>query len=219
MYDGNGQAIEASKMLQDIAASKEAERLQNVLIGERNHRVMNVFATVMAISRQTVARNGSGREEVASFDARLTSMAHAHHLLAHNDWQRADLADLVKQVLEPDPPESFEIDGCSILLPQKAVVSFALAIHELATTAARHGAMSVPDRVVAVKRHYAEATGRLALRWVERKGPAVVSPTRRGFGSQLIERLLAAELNGNSRISYDPVGVICEIDAQLPSET
>jgi PAS domain S-box-containing protein len=215
IYNSSGHPIGASKMSQDITARKDAERLQRVLIGELNHRVKNVFATVMAISRQTLDRDGDGRDSVASFNARLMSMAHAHDLLTHNDWQRADLADLVKQVLKPYPPEKFEIEGCPVLLPQKAVVSFSLAIHELATNAAKYGALSVPQGSVSISWTYSEGNSRLQFKWMERDGPAVELPTRKGFGSRLIERLLAAEINGQSSISYDPKGVICEIEAVL----
>ncbi len=218
IYDSSGRAIGASKMSQDITARREAERLQRVLIGELNHRVKNVFATVIAISRQTLDRDGDGRDSVASFNARLRSMAHAHDLLTHNDWQRADLADLVKQVLNPYPPEKFEIEGCPVLLPQKAVVSFSLAIHELATNASKYGALSVPQGRVSISWTYSEASGRLQFKWAERDGPAVEHPTRKGFGSRLIERLLAAEINGQSSISYDPKGVVCEIEAVLAQD-
>ncbi len=218
IYDSSGRAIGASKMSQDIKARKEAERLQRVLIGELNHRVKNVFATVMAISKQTLDRDGDGRDSVASFNARLMSMAHAHDLLTHNDWQRADLADLVEQVLNPYPREKFEVEGCPVLLPQKAVVSFSLAIHELATNAAKYGALSVPQGRVSISWRYSEGSGRLQFKWVERDGPAVELPTRKGFGSRLIERLLAAEISGQSSISYDPKGVVCEIEAVLAQD-
>ncbi|MDM9646709.1 PAS domain S-box protein [Rhizobium sp. S163] len=218
IYDSSGRAIGASKMSQDIKARKEAERLQRVLIGELNHRVKNVFATVMAISKQTLDRDGDGRDSVASFNARLMSMAHAHDLLTHNDWQRADLADLVEQVLNPYPREKFEVEGCPVLLPQKAVVSFSLAIHELATNAAKYGALSVPQGRVSISWTYSQGSGRLQFKWVERDGPAVELPTRKGFGSRLIERLLAAEISGQSSISYDPKGVVCEIEAVLAQD-
>lgn len=218
IYDSTGKAIGASKISQDITARKDAERLQGVLIGELNHRVKNVFATVMAISRQTLDRDGSGREEVASFNARLLSMAHAHDLLTHSDWQRADLTALVKQILEPYDSQRFEIDGCPVLLPQKAVVSFSLAIHELATNAAKYGALSVPEGLISISWRFNEATARLHFRWVERNGPLVEPPTRTGFGTRLVEKLLAAELNGRSTIDYDPAGIICEIEALLSRE-
>nr|WP_245457430.1 PAS domain S-box protein [Rhizobium leguminosarum] len=215
IYDSNGMAIGASKMSQDITARKEAERLQAVLTGELNHRVKNVFSTVIAIARQTLDRDQTGQGQVAAFQERLVSMAKAHDLLTHRDWQRADLGELVKQVLEPYPPERFEIDGHPVLLPQKAVVSFSLAIHELATNAVKYGALSGAQGTVTISWDYQVASARLHFKWVEREGPIVEPPTRRGFGSRLVERLLAAELNGRSTITYDPAGVICEIEAVL----
>jgi two-component sensor histidine kinase len=118
-------------------------------------------------------------------------------------------------VLEPYPPERFEIEGCAVLLPQKAVVSFSLAIHELATNAAKYGALSVPQGKVSISWSFEDHVARLRFKWVERDGPTVQPPTRKGFGSRLVERLLAAELNGRSTISYNPAGVICEIEAIL----
>ncbi|WP_348633769.1 PAS domain S-box protein [Rhizobium sp. BK376] len=215
IYDSNGKTIGASKMAQDITARKEAERLQTVLTGELNHRVKNAFSTVIAIARQTLGRDGTGPDQVTAFQDRLVSMAKAHDLLTHRDWQRADLGELVSQVLEPYPPERFDIEGCAVLLPQKAVVSFSLAIHELATNAAKYGALSIPQGKVSISWSFEENIARLRFKWVERDGPTVQSPTRKGFGSLLVERLLAAELNGRSTISYNPAGVICEIEAIL----
>ncbi|TWB07963.1 PAS domain S-box-containing protein [Rhizobium sp. ERR 1071] len=215
IYDSTGKTIGASKMSQDITARKEAERLQAVLTSELSHRVKNAFSTVIAIARQTLDQEGTGRDQVNAFQDRLISMAKAHDLLTHRDWQRADLRELVIQVLEPYPPERFEIEGCAVLLPQKAVVSFSLAIHELATNAAKYGALSVAQGKVAISWSFEESVGRLRFKWIERDGPTVQPPTRKGFGSRLVERLLAAELKGRSTISYDPTGVRCEIEAVL----
>ncbi len=219
IYDSKGRAIGASKISQDITVRKEAERLQQVLSGELNHRVKNVFATVIAIARQTLDRDGPGRVEVASFQDRLTSMARAHDLLIHGNWQRADLKELIRQVLQPYPPERFELAGCPVLLPQKAVVSFSLAVHELATNAAKYGALSTADGRVAISWDYDERTAKLDFRWAEHDGPRVEPPARKGFGSRLVERLLAAELNGRSTIRFEPDGVVCEIEAVLTEQS
>jgi len=205
IYDSNGKAIGASKMSQDITARKEAERLQTVLTGELNHRVKNVSSTVIAIARQTLDSDETGPDQVAAFQDRFMSMAKAHDLLTHRDWQRADLAELVRQGLEPYPPERFDIDGCPMLLPQKAVVSFSLAIHELATNAAKYGALSVAQGKVSIFWNYEEATARLQFKWIERDGPTVQLPTRRGFGSRLVERLLAAELKADRQSATIPL--------------
>jgi PAS domain S-box-containing protein len=214
IYDTYGRIVGASKIAHDISAKKEAEHLQSVLVGELNHRVKNVLATVMAISRQTLGRDDVDKTSVETFDARLASMARAHDLLIHGKWEEADLMAVITQALSPYPRERFEISGPAIKLAPRTVVSISLALHELATNAAKYGALSVPEGHVAII-WYSETgeTDRLKLRWQETGGPTVKAPTRKGFGSRLIENLLAAELNGKVNISYEPGGLICEVDA------
>ncbi|MNR80742.1 Blue-light-activated histidine kinase [compost metagenome] len=216
IHDTAGKIVGASKIAHDISTKMEADRLQAVLIGELHHRVKNVFATVIAIARQTFAKTTDTTDAVAAFEARLSAMAHAHDLLAEGDWQSADLAAVVEQAAAPYPPERFEISGPSVLLPQKAVATLSLALHELGTNAAKYGALSVPTGKVSITWLYDPKTTSLRLRWQERDGPSVGAPTRTGFGSRLVERLLAAELNGTSTIIYDSAGVICEIEALMP---
>jgi len=214
IYDTYGRIVGASKIAHDISAKKEAERLQTVLVGELNHRVKNVLATVMAIARQTLGRSDVDRTSVETFDARLTSMARAHDLLIHGNWERAELTAVVRQALSPYPKEKFEIHGPTMQLAPRAVVSISLALHELATNAAKYGALSVPDgRVAIVWSLEGNGSDRLRLRWQEAGGPTVTPPTRKGFGSRLIESLLAAELNGEVQVSYEPSGLICEVRA------
>lgn len=214
VYDTYGRIIGASKIAHDISAKKEAERLQNVLVGELNHRVKNVLATVMAISRQTLGRGEVNKTSVETFEARLASMARAHDLLIHGRWEEADLKAVIGQALSPHARERFEISGPAIKLAPRTVVSISLALHELATNAAKYGALSTPDGRVSIL--WSLETGeilRLKLRWQEKGGPAVQSPTHKGFGSRLIESLLAAELNGQVHIAYEESGLICEVQA------
>lgn len=217
IYDSAGRIIGASKIAHDISAKKEADRLQAVLIGELHHRVKNVFATVMAIARQTLAKDAEASGAVTAFEARLSAMAHAHDLLAEGHWQSADLKAVVEQAIAPYPSERFDVSGARVLLPQKVVASLSLALHELGTNAAKYGALSNATGRIAISWSYAEETGDLRLVWREMDGPEVLPPTRKGFGSRLVERLLAAELNGKSTIAYDPSGVICEIEATITS--
>lgn len=216
IHDTAGKIVGASKIAHDISAKMEADRLQAVLIGELHHRVKNVFATVIAIARQTFGKVTDTIDAVAAFEARLSAMAHAHDLLAEGDWQSADLAAVVEQAAAPYPPERFTISGPSVLLSQKAVATLSLALHELGTNAVKYGALSVPTGQVLIIWAYNSETSVLNLRWQESDGPTVNVPTKKGFGSRLVERLLAAELNGASTIIYDSAGVICEIEALLP---
>ncbi len=214
IFDAYGRIVGASKIAHDISAKKEAERLQTVLVGELNHRVKNVLATVMAIARQTLGRSDADKTSVETFEARLSSMARAHDLLIHGNWEQAELTAVIAQALSPYPKDRFEVSGPAIKLAPRAVVSISLALHELATNAAKYGALSVPDGRVAIT--WLLETGKtdlLKLRWQESGGPTVKQPTHRGFGSRLIGSLLAAELNGDVHISYEPGGLICEVQA------
>ncbi len=214
IFDAYGRIVGASKIAHDISAKKEAERLQTVLVGELNHRVKNVLATVMAIARQTLGRSDADKTSVETFEARLSSMARAHDLLIHGNWEQAELTAVIAQALSPYPKDRFEVSGPAIKLAPRAVVSISLALHELATNAAKYGALSVPDGRVAIT--WLLETGKtdlLKLRWQESGGPTVKQPTHKGFGSRLIGSLLAAELNGDVHISYEPGGLICEVQA------
>ncbi|MHA4735346.1 PAS domain S-box protein [Ensifer adhaerens] len=221
IYDAYGVIVGASKIAHDISARKDAERLQSVLVGELNHRVKNLFATVLAISRQTLGHGQIDAADVRSFEARLSSMARAHDLLTHGTWEQAELRAIVEQSISPYSPDRFAVTGPSIQVPPRAVVSICLALHELATNAAKYGALAVDQGRVSIAWTVQTGTGspaRLVLRWEETGGPPVTPPTHRGFGSRLIENLLAAELNGTVKITYDPKGVVCEVDANLLSE-
>jgi len=176
--------------------------------------VKNVLATVMAIARQTLGREEATRAGVDAFEARLASMAKAHDLLTHGNWEQAELEAVIKQSLSHYQRDRFSISGPSIQLAPRAVVSISLALHELATNAAKYGALSAPEGHVTIEWSLG-GDNRLRLRWQEMGGPAVTPPSRKGFGSRLIENLLAAELKGDVTISYDPAGVICEVDAAV----
>jgi PAS domain S-box-containing protein len=216
IHDAYGSIVGASKLAHDITERKENERLQTVLVGELNHRVKNLFATVLAIARQTLGRDATDGSEVKDFEARLGSMARAHDLLMRGTWEQAELRAVIDQSIAPFPPERFDISGPIVQMPPRAVLSLSLALHELATNAAKYGALSTAEgRVYITWSLYPDVPGRLTLRWQETGGPAVAQPSRTGFGSRLIKSLLAAELNGEVDITYRPEGVVCEVNATL----
>ncbi|KSV78180.1 hypothetical protein N182_21090 [Sinorhizobium sp. GL2] len=216
IYDAYGSIVGASKLAHDITARKETERLQTVLVGELNHRVKNLFATVLAIARQTLGVSATDPSELQGFEARIASMARAHDLLMRGTWEKAELRAVIDQSLAPFPPERFEISGPRVHLPPRAVISVSLALHELATNAAKYGALSASEGRASITWSL-DADGRLTLRWAEAGGPTVKEPSRKGFGSRLIKTLLAAELNGQVNIAYRPEGVVCEVAANLQS--
>lgn len=215
--DTAGRIVGASKIARDIRARKEAERLQRLLMNELKHRVKNVLATVRAIATKTFRGEVHARARTA-FDARLLALSKAHDLLTAESWSGAELSALVADVLSPYGTANIAIAGPRLWLPSDVVLSFSLALHELATNAAKYGALSVPTGSVEIAWGIVgEENPHLTMSWTERGGPPVATPRRKGFGSRLIE-LLSTQMNGSVRIEYARSGVVCEIDAPFQSD-
>lgn len=217
--DGDGRATEITAVFMDITERKQAEERQTLLLAELNHRMKNTLATVMALAGQT--RRGAADMESfgRTFEARLRALSTAHDLLSEGSWNGASLADVLLRTLAPysATPGRVRAEGPAIRLSPNAAVTMSMAIHELATNAAKYGALSTGDGRLSVDWtvDISPAPGRLAIRWVETGGPAVATPPRRGFGSRLIEQALARELGGEARLLFPPEGVQCEIDLPL----
>ncbi len=209
-----GRIVGASKIARDITERKEAERLQRVLMGELKHRVKNVLATVQAIARQTFGEDQG--DALTTFTNRLRSLSKAHDLLTRENWEGADLSSVVRDVLAAYEAGRFGVEGPRLLLPPRSVVAISLALHELATNAAKYGALLTPSGLVSITWGPSNSQpGRFELRWQERFGPRVAPPASKGFGSRLIEDALAIELDGEVRLSYEPEGVTCIVRAPL----
>jgi PAS domain S-box-containing protein len=217
IHDADGRIVGASKIARDVTARKEAERVQDLLIGELNHRVKNVLATVAAIARQTFTGTQDLEAAKTAFDARLQSLARAHDLLARGNWEAARLPNVVSEAFSAYPSEQFITSGPDIDVPPKTVLAMALILHELATNAAKYGALSISSGKVRVSWDFTASGDQLTIAWRETGGPRVNPPGRNGFGSRLIHALSAGQLGGKAELAYDVDGVHCTIVAPLDS--
>lgn len=188
-----------------------AERDQ-LMMAELDHRVKNTLANIQALVLQTSLSADSLSVFVEGLAARIQSMARAHSLLSQTRWEGVSINSLLLEELEPymRNGQVFEIDGPDLVLTSKSALALSLAIHELATNAAKYGALSLDGGRVSIKWTRTEIGG-LSLSWTETGGPPVNPPTRRGFGSTLIERALAMETDGQAILRYLPGGVVCDV--------
>ena len=200
----------------DVSERKEDETQLRFLMRELFHRSKNLLAVIQAIARQTARYSGSTESFLEKFNARLQALAMSHDILFKAEGQSASLADLVSQQLAPyldrrEPQVS--VEGPTVLLTPDAAQNLGFALHELASNAVKYGALSVPEgRVSIAWRLLPEADGNgVELDWVESGGPAVVKPAHRGFGSIVIERNLARDLDTLVELAFRAEGVHCKI--------
>jgi PAS domain S-box-containing protein len=209
-------------IFQDVTARRQADEEQDLLLNELNHRVKNTLATVQSIAQQTLRTTSSPDEFRAAFEARLMALSKTHDLLTRDAWRSADLLSLVEQEMAPyarDGEARVVVAGPGVRLPARVAINLGLVVHELATNAAKYGALSVPTGRVTVGWSLAGTEGGPELRftWSEAGGPPVEPPKRKGFGTRLIERSLGGELNGRVELDYRPTGFEARIAVPLAS--
>jgi PAS domain S-box-containing protein len=220
MLDETGAARRAVGVLTDITARKAGEAHLRLMINELNHRVKNNLATVQAIASQTLRGTESLPEARNAFMGRLLALASAHDVLTREQWEGALLGEVARGVLTPlcgADTARLRLEGPRVMLGPRAALSIAMALHELCTNAAKYGALSADGGSVDLGWSVEPGPDGevLSLQWRERGGPAVQPPQRRGFGSRLLERAVAAELRGEVRIDFAPSGVVCAVTAPL----
>jgi PAS domain S-box-containing protein len=207
----------------DITEMKKAEEHQQLLINELNHRVKNTLATVQSIASQSLRNAGTAGEARDAVEGRLFALSRAHDVLTRENWDGAYLREVVREAIAPfqaDGGDRFDLVGQDVRLPPRIALALAMALQELGTNAVKYGALSGHSGRVAIQWSVTRKAGepRLTLVWQEIDGPPVTEPSRRGFGTRLIERSLAHELHGEVVILFAPTGVICTIDAPLEED-
>jgi two-component sensor histidine kinase len=202
------------------ATIARGEMLHDLLIEELNHRVKNTLAILQAIAVQTF--RSATKAEREKFEGRLGALAEAHNLLSVDKWQGSELQDVISRVLQPyflNNPERIRMFGPSVPLSPRLAVVLSMIIHEMATNAAKYGALSNDTGVVAIDWEVIhELKPKLRLIWTETGGPPVVVPVHRGFGSRLIERSARDQLGGEATVDFLPRGVVCTVTCSLEDE-
>lgn len=208
----------------DVTRRKRDEERLRLMLDELDHRVKNTLASVQAIATQSLSGSAVGEEVRNAFEGRLLAFSKGHELLSRESWEGAGLREVIKQILQPfgfddGRAARFSIEGDDLFLNPRETLALAMVLHELGTNAAKYGALSNEDGYIEIvwRPEFDSQRELVRLRWRERDGPPVGPPGRKGFGSRLIERMLAPELDGEVRFSYEPDGVVCEIVMPMPS--
>lgn len=197
----------------DITDRHAAELHLRMLFDEMHHRIKNTLATVQGITHQSMRHSTDMTEAELSISQRLTALGKAHDLLILNEWINADILDVVTDAVAAYIGDGarMTVDGPSINLSSKAALTIAMLLNELCTNAFKHGAWSNRSGFVDISWQVTGST--FSFRWAERGGPAVKPPSRRSFGSRLIEKLMPAALDGRATLSFDLRGVVFELQA------
>jgi PAS domain S-box-containing protein len=218
ILNARGEIVGASKIARDITDKKRAEATRELLLHEIKHRVKNTLGTVQAIASQTFRE--APRQERDAFTARLRALSEAHDLLTRRDFDQVPAGDMVMRALRPfqeSHAERIAASGENIPLSANQALLLAMAIHELATNAVKYGALSNQAGTVRLNWRVQNGDGRrLILNWRESGGPPVAAPSRKGFGTSLLERALQPE-HGGTQIQFLPAGVACALEMALPA--
>jgi PAS domain S-box-containing protein len=206
--DANGKIVGASKIARDITEQKKNQELIVTLAREAEHRSKNLLANAMATVNLSQSNSPEGLKEVIA--GRIQALANVCSLFAETRWIGAEVSAIATQELAPysDGKRTFT-DGPQTLLAPDAAQAVAVALHELATNAAKYGALSTPDGDVRLEWSHA-ADGLLRLRWMETGGPVAEEPTRTGFGTRLVEQMIVQQ-KGKVRFDWRKDGLVCEI--------
>jgi two-component sensor histidine kinase len=203
----------------DVTERKAIEERQRLILREMNHRIKNSLALVQAIVSQTIRTTPDPNAAFERIQSRLMSLARTHDFLNKGNWAGVSLRALIAGEMEPfmDGSDRFVMRGDQVVLDSSAMFALGLTIHELGANAVTHGALSVPDGTVEVDWFVTgpENDRRVEIDWIERNGPAVEAPSRRGFGSRLIEANVRATLGGTVELDYAKRGLRAKLSFPL----
>jgi len=203
----------------DAEQREAADKLQKLIMGELHHRIKNTLATVSAIASQSFRTATSVEHGQKAMEGRLLALGRAHDLLMQVSWSNASLTHTLSGATEPFDGQGarrFHFNGPDIRITSGAVIALAMTFNELCTNTTKFGALSVANGRVEVAWTTDEDRQRLRLSWTERGGPRVQPPTRRSFGTRMMESL-GQQLNGTVELAYEPSGFRYALDVPLGS--
>lgn len=206
-------AVHGTGLVRDVTDLRRWEESQRLLIGELNHRVKNMLAVLQSIARQTQRSTSDVDAFIEAFEHRIQALASAHDILTRRQWSSADLEEIVRAALDTfaESDGRSHVSGPRVALGPDATISFAMAMHELATNALKYGALSVPDGHVDVVWKITDDR-KVVFEWIESGGPEVEPPKRQGFGTRLLERSIARELEAGVRVEYRKSGYYWSVE-------
>lgn len=213
LRDGQGGVAGVFVQGHDVTDVVEAGNRQKLMIDELNHRVKNTLATVQSIAMQTARTHADPESFAEGFQARLMSLSHTHNLLTRTHWEGAELADILTHETEAHGATRILPNGPIVSLDPAQALSLGMIFHELATNAAKHGALQSGDGRVLVD--WSLQDGKVSLIWREIDGPPVAVSEHKGFGSRLVERNVRHDLAGQCRFDYAPDGLIFSLTFPL----
>ena len=205
----------------DAKEREAADKLQKLIVEELHHRIKNTLATVSAIAAQTLRTATSIEYGQQAIEGRLVALGRAHDLLMQVSWADTSLVNTVRGATEAYDVQGagrFSIDGPDIGITSGAVIALAMTFNELCTNTTKFGALSLPAGRIDIAWTIDNETQRLRLTWTEKGGPAVQAPSRRSFGTRMIESL-GHQLNGIVQLEYQRTGFIYVLDVPLVSLT
>jgi len=203
----------------DAREREAADKLQKLILGELHHRIKNTLATVSAIASQSFRTATSIEHGQKAMEGRLLALGRAHDLLMQSSWSNASLTHTFSDATEPDATQGtgrFHVNGPDIRITSGAVIALAMTLNELCTNTTKFGALSNVNGRVEIAWTIDEDKQRMRLTWTEKGGPPVQRPTRRSFGTRMMESL-GQQLNGRVQLTYDPSGFVYLLDVPLGS--
>lgn len=235
LINADGRVFAVASIVDDVTEQRMAQQRQQLMMAELDHRVKNNLAAVISLAEQSGRMTTTFADFRESFLGRVRALSRLHNALAATRWHGAHLGTMVRQTLEAfgqDTSSQAVVEGPEVVLPARAAQAMGMALNELCTNAIKYGALSVPGGRIevrwAIRRAEPHAEGQagvgasgaaLELSWVERGGPRIAEPTRRGFGTELIEGAISYELGGSAVLRFEPAGLRCRIRIDLPVDS